>query len=157
MNRIQIDSTRSKSKITVPGKRTTTKTTNATSEESAIDLEMQIRCRLGDQLVALEGYAVLHPRRQEPTRDGDRSDRQAAPASGGLHGGSPSGQLFSLSRNARFDDRGGRFGKESGRPNRRATGRTRDQPAIRSRRDGGLRGTVARRGAREFRSLCTPG
>ena len=45
MNRIQIDSTRSKSKITVPGKRTTTKTTNAISEESAIDLEVQIRCR----------------------------------------------------------------------------------------------------------------
>ena len=45
MNRIQIDGTRSKSKMTVPGKRTTTKTTNAISEESAIDLEVQIRCR----------------------------------------------------------------------------------------------------------------
>ena len=31
--------------MTVPGKRTTTKTTNAISEESAIDLEVQIRCR----------------------------------------------------------------------------------------------------------------
>ena len=27
----------------------------------------------------------------------------------------PSGQLFSLSRDARFDDRSGRFGEESGR------------------------------------------
>ena len=64
----------------------------------------------------------------------------------------PSGQLFSLSRDARFDDRGKHAGQESGRAARRATGRTRDQPAVRSRRDGSLRGITLRRGARKCRS-----
>jgi hypothetical protein len=43
------------------------------------------------------------------------------------------GQLFSLSRDARSDDCGRRVGEESRRAARRATGRTRDQPAFRCR------------------------
>src|SRR5207253_2031283 len=68
-----------------------------------------------DQLLALEGSAFLHPRRQVPPSDGHGSPCQAATTPGGLLGASASSQLLSFPSDTKFNDRDRRFGQESGR------------------------------------------